>query len=89
VTSAKRFRQQAAPTIVRNAAQGIAQACVPDPDGMLRDLLVQAIDACAAWAHRDPNRDAVLDSALWAAVCRRTGGFPVADATMPDALASR
>src|SRR5215213_6610053 len=25
--SAKRFRQQAAPTIVRNAAQGIAQAC--------------------------------------------------------------
>jgi hypothetical protein len=44
--SAKRFRQQAAPTIVRNAAQGIAQACVPDPDGMLRDLLVQAIDAC-------------------------------------------
>ena len=50
VLSAKRFRQQAAPAIVHNAAQGIAQACVPDPDGMLRDLLVQAIDACAAWA---------------------------------------
>jgi hypothetical protein len=75
VTSAKRFRQQAAPTIVRTAAQGIAQACVPDPDGMLRDLLVQAIDACAAWVHRDPNRAAALEPALWVAACRRTGGF--------------
>jgi hypothetical protein len=91
VTSAKRFRQQAAPTIVRNAAQGIAQACVPDPDGMLRDLLVQAIDACAALAGHDPDRDrdAALDPALWAAACRRTGGIPVADAAMPDALAQR
>jgi hypothetical protein len=87
VASAKRFRQQAAPAIVRNAAQGIAQACVPDPDGMLRTLLVQAIDACAAWAHRDPDRDAQLDVATWAAACRRTGGFPIVDATRPDALA--
>jgi hypothetical protein len=70
--SAKRFRQQAAPTIVRNAAQGIAQACVPDPDGMLRDLLVQAIDTCAAWAGHDPSRDAEPDPAVWAAACRRT-----------------
>ncbi|HJW58990.1 MAG TPA: hypothetical protein VJ931_05105, partial [Actinomycetota bacterium] len=31
--SAKQFRRQAAPTIVRNAVAGIAQACVPDPDG--------------------------------------------------------
>jgi hypothetical protein len=51
--SAKRFRQQAAPTIVRNAAQGIAQARPPDPDGMLRDLLVLAIDTCAALAGHD------------------------------------
>jgi hypothetical protein len=35
---------------------GIAQACVPDPDAMLRDLLVQAIDACATWGVRDPER---------------------------------
>jgi hypothetical protein len=47
--SHKGFRRQAAPTIVRDAVQGIAQACVPDPDGMLRGLLVQAIDVCAAW----------------------------------------
>jgi hypothetical protein len=52
--STRRFRQQAAPTIVRNAAQGIAEACVPDPDGMLRDLLVQAIDTCAARARPAP-----------------------------------
>src|SRR4029453_15858505 len=47
--SPKQFRRQAAPTIVRNAVAGIAQACVPDPDGMLRDLLVRSIDSCAGW----------------------------------------
>jgi hypothetical protein len=82
--SARRFRQQAAPTIVRNAAQGIAQACIPDPDGMLRTMLVQAIDACARWADRGPGRDAGLDPAVWAAACRRTGGVPIADGAGPD-----
>jgi hypothetical protein len=52
--SAKGFRRQAAPTIVQDAVEGIAQACVPDPDGMLRDLLVQAIAVCATWIGRDP-----------------------------------
>jgi hypothetical protein len=51
--SHKGFRRQAAPTIVRDAVEGIAQACVPDPDGMLRGLLVQAIDVCASWVGRD------------------------------------
>jgi hypothetical protein len=51
--SHKGFRQQAAPTIVQDAVQGIAQACIPDADGMLHDLLVQAIDVCAAWVRRD------------------------------------
>jgi hypothetical protein len=46
--------------IVHDAAQGIAQGSVPDPDAMLRDLLVQAIDTCSALAGRDPNRDAAL-----------------------------
>jgi hypothetical protein len=53
LTSTRRFRTQAAPAIVRNAAVGIAHACVPDPDGMLRDLLVQSIDTCARWVGRD------------------------------------
>jgi hypothetical protein len=48
--SVKRFRDQAAPAIVGNAAQGIAQACVPDPDGMLRDLLVLTISTCRQWS---------------------------------------
>jgi hypothetical protein len=54
--TAKRFRDQSAPTIVHSAVAGIAQACVPDPDAMLRDLLVQAIDACATWGVRDAER---------------------------------
>ena len=86
--SAKRFRQQAAPAIVRTAAQGIAQACVPDPDRMLRDLLIGAIDTCAAWTGRDPGPDATLDPAVWVAASRRTGGSGVAAATRPDALVS-
>jgi hypothetical protein len=72
--SAKRFRRQVAPAIVRDAVQGIAEACIPDPDARLRDLLVQAIGECAAWAGRDPNRGAGFDSALWVTACQRTGG---------------
>ena len=53
LSSARRFRAQAAPTIVRNAAVGIAHACVPDPDKLLRDLLVQSIETCASWTSRD------------------------------------
>jgi hypothetical protein len=78
--SPKRFRQQAAPTIVRTAAQGIAQACVPDPDGMLRDLLIGAIDACAAWTRRDPALGGSLPAHR---------GPTVADATTSHALAGR
>jgi hypothetical protein len=79
-TSARRFRRQAAPTIVRSAVQGIAQACVADPDAMLRDLLVQAIGECAAVVGRDPNRSAMSDAALWATACRLTGRSPAATA---------
>jgi hypothetical protein len=70
--SARRFRQQAAPTIVRNAVAGIGQACVPDTDGMLRDVLVQAIEVCTALGDRAPGL-APPDPAAWTAACRRTG----------------
>jgi hypothetical protein len=56
--SLRRFRRQAAPTIVHNAVEGIAHACVPDPDAMLRDLLVQAIGECVAWTRGDTGRGA-------------------------------
>jgi hypothetical protein len=52
--SAKQFRRQAAPSIVGDAVEGIAQTCVLDPEGLLRGLLVEAIGACAAWVGRDP-----------------------------------
>jgi len=80
-TSPKRFCRHAAPTIVHDAAQGIAQGYVPDPDVMLRDLLVQAIEECRMWAGRDPQPRRRADRAVWVAACRRTGGFRVADAT--------
>ena len=69
--SHKGFRRQAAPIIVQDAVGGIAQACVPDPDGMLRDLLVQAIDVCAAWVGRDRDRSAVGHT-LWVSAGQRT-----------------
>src|SRR6516225_9690653 len=38
--TAKAFRQRAAPFTVHTAAEGIAQACIPRPDDMLRELLI-------------------------------------------------
>lgn len=47
-TTPEGFRKHGAPTVVRHAVVGIAQACVPDPDTMLHDLLAGAIGDCAA-----------------------------------------
>jgi len=49
----KVFRRRSAPATVHAAVEGIALACVPQPDQMLRDLLVGAIGECAAWVGRD------------------------------------
>lgn len=49
--TARAFRQRAAPSAVHTAAEGIAHACIPEPDEMLRDLLTAAISeygACTA-----------------------------------------
>jgi hypothetical protein len=78
-TPVKRFRSDTAPRIVHDAAQGIAHACVPDPDAMLRDLLVQAIDQCAVLVGRDPKCGA-FDPALWVSACQLSGATPAADA---------
>ena len=50
--SAKDFRRRCAPYIVHAAVEGIALACVPEPDELLRDLLAGAIGVCAAGASR-------------------------------------
>lgn len=68
--SVKRFHRTAAPSIVSSAVQGIATACVPDRDTVLRHLLSDAISACRRWmpqsvdrggrADRDASRDATV-----------------------------
>jgi hypothetical protein len=79
--SEKRFRRHTAPAIVRDAALGIAHACVSDPDKMLHDLLVKAIDECAAWTCRDQDAQAGFDPAAWTSACRRIGAVTGTDAT--------
>ncbi len=44
--SHRAFRRTAAPTIVRYGVQGVAHACVSDPDPLLREMLVGAIADC-------------------------------------------
>jgi hypothetical protein len=51
-TSQKAFRRHGAPSIVLYAVDGIARACVPDPDALLHDLLIAAIDECAGSVRR-------------------------------------
>jgi len=46
-TSPQAFRQRSAPFIVHASVEGIAQAYIPQPDQMLRDLLIGAIGQCA------------------------------------------
>jgi hypothetical protein len=66
------FRRHAAPTIIRYAVQGIARACIPDPDSVLHDLLVGAIEDCRSWqspdresaAAREPAAQQVLSELL-------------------------
>src|SRR5262249_48133132 len=61
----KAFRRRSAPFTVHTAAEGIAQACVPEPDEMLHGLLITAIGECAAsvtravGAHGDQGRGCV------------------------------
>ncbi|WP_433509022.1 hypothetical protein ACQP2T_34265 [Nonomuraea sp. CA-143628] len=44
----KGFRRYAAPNAVQLSVVGIVQACIPDPDALLRDLLTGAIADCQA-----------------------------------------
>lgn len=55
--SARIFRRQSAPTIVRYAVQGIAHACTPNPDELLHGLLVDAIAHCKQMQHERMQDD--------------------------------
>lgn len=47
------FRRHTAPSIVDYGVCGIAQACVPDPDRVLRELLAATIEQCRRSSDRD------------------------------------
>jgi hypothetical protein len=65
--SPKAFRRHSAPATVHAAVQGIAQACVPEPDQMLHDLLASAIGECAAWRGRRSGSSTGRDTTMVAA----------------------
>jgi hypothetical protein len=70
--SATAFRRHAAPSIVSYAVEGVARAAVPNVDEKLRELLVAAIEECAALARRpEDGVAAVVDR--WSAGVRLTG----------------
>lgn len=45
--SRTKFNPRTADSIMRVAVQGIAEACIPDPDDRLRELLTRTIEDCA------------------------------------------
>ncbi|NJP94747.1 hypothetical protein HCN51_35820 [Nonomuraea sp. FMUSA5-5] len=49
----KGFRRYAAPNAVQLAVVGIVQACIPDPDALLRELLEETINECSALIRGD------------------------------------
>jgi hypothetical protein len=71
--STRGFRRHTAPSIVRGAVQGIAKACIPEPDRLLRELLTGAIrdvaavreDAAQSTAHDTEN---VADRMPWRSI---------------------
>jgi hypothetical protein len=67
--SIKGFRRHAAPSSVRCAVQGIARACISDPDTMMYELLASTIDDCTQQLR---GRPAQVDPARWAEACELT-----------------
>ena len=65
------FRRHAAPHAVRCAVDGAAHALIPDPDAMLRTMLVDSIEICAAWT---TDGSPAVSESEWADVCQLTVG---------------
>ncbi len=66
--SPKAFRRHSAPSTVHAAVEGIAHACILDPDQMLYDLLARAIEECATWCGRPSGLSTRLGTTMVAAV---------------------
>lgn len=45
----KTFERRSARSMVHVSVAGISEACIPDPDSMLHDLLYAVIDDCTHW----------------------------------------
>jgi hypothetical protein len=56
-TSRRVFRRQSAPAILTCAVGGIARACVRDPDSLLHDLLVGAVQDCRRYGDWHPTAE--------------------------------
>jgi len=67
--SVRGFRRNAARPSVQVAVQGIAEACVPDSDRRLRELLLAAIGDCVSAARGTAD----VDEQRWIEACRLTG----------------
>lgn len=80
------FLRHGAPSTVQHAVVGIAHACVPDPDALLRDLLAGAIDDIAAWLGRDVAVPVPPETSAAPPPPSRDGR-PSADERRPDDLA--
>jgi len=61
--SPRSFRRNAAPRTVRSAVEGIAAACVADPDALLHEVLLGAIEETAAHSDSSPPNSLPLGSA--------------------------
>ena len=70
-TSLRHFQRYAAPSTVRYAVDGIARACVADPDGILRNLLASVIEDARRFVSLPPRATAAPED--WEALGRLTG----------------
>jgi hypothetical protein len=71
--SVRGLPRHGAPHVVAQAVLGIAQACIPDPDQALHDLLAAAVEEVASGAGRRTGRGAEPDAVRWAEACRLAG----------------
>jgi hypothetical protein len=66
------FRRHSAPSTVRTAVLAVADACIPDPDPLLHDMLAGAIDDVERIVGRSGSAVDVGQDA-WTDACRLTG----------------
>ena len=72
----KGFQRHAAPNTVRHAVVGIAQACVHDPDTVLRELLAATVADVETWTRHDVPDRTVPATPSGRAACQLTGAVP-------------